>query len=87
MSWLGDLFTGSRPDMRLPGYAEGMINRIDENVNPKMSWAGKQYKKIGKQYAADPMSLASVSQAQGAGDLRDFDESGMQGANQGAHRA
>jgi hypothetical protein len=82
MSFLSDLFTGSRPDMRLPGYAEGMLTKIDENVNPKMSWAGKQFKKIGKQYGEDPTSLASVSQAQGAGDLRDFDESGMQGANQ-----
>jgi len=82
MSFLGDLFLGARPDMRLPGYAEGMINKIDTNVNPKMSWAGKQYKHIGHQYEQDPMSLASVSQAQGAGDLRDFDESGMEGANQ-----
>ena len=82
MSFLGDLFGGARPDMRLPGYAEGMINKIDTNVNPGMSFAGKQYKKIAKGYNEDPMSLASVSQTQGAGDLRDFDESGMQGANQ-----
>lgn len=81
MGFLADMFTGQRPDYRLPGYAEGMLNEIRGGINPSLGFAGRQFKKVIKQYDADPMSLAGVSQARGAVARRNVDEDYMQGAN------
>ena len=52
------------------GYADawlrrGMINEIRTGINQKMSYAGKQYKKIAKAYNTDPMSLPPLRLREG----------------------
>ena len=81
MSFFGDLFTGSRPDMALPGYASGMIDEIRNSIDPHLSFFGKQYKKNIKLYNQDPMALAGVSLARGAVNRRNVQEDYSQGAN------
>lgn len=82
MSFIGDLLTGSRPDMALPGYATGQLDKLQQYFDGiRTDKAGKEYKHIVKQYDDDPASLASLSLSQGAVRKRELGEQYAQGAN------
>lgn len=81
MGFLSDFFLGSRPDMRLPGYLEGLIGQIGGLNVGGIGYSGHEYKRMAKQYNRDPASLAGVSKQQGAVERRQIGEDYMTGAN------
>src|SRR5918912_1839284 len=82
MGFFTDLLTGSRPDMALPGYAQGQLGNLQDYFNGiGLGVPGKEYKHLIKRYNNDPASLASLSLSQGAVRKRELGEQYGQGAN------
>ncbi len=82
MGWLDTFINGQRPDMRLPGYAEGQLGKLQDYFNSIGSTASNRaWKKDIKDFDRDPLSLASVSTARNAVNEREAAERGGQGTN------
>lgn len=80
MSFFGDMFLGSRPDMSLPGYTTSYMNELRDSM-PGIGGAAKAGRRLYNQYLTNPEELANQSLNQGAVERQTATEDYGQGDN------